>query len=256
MTTLTLESHDGIKVRAVVRDEMLFSLYDVCEALGVSSAGTGLNKIISGSVRKEKAKMFYGVRPMRVIPYDTVLMVAKHVSERKDVSSFMNWFLYSVSRIATRMSDKAAVANVKSILLNPDFGIALLKELKKFREQEDEEILGSMLRDGVKHIHKSLRDWVHAMHKSGLPKDVGERRVIDLLTDKGMLVRGSDNRLYPVKKYIDNGLFALERVEINNGGTKIISRQTRITKVGESTLSERVIQFFKDNPQAYAKKRS
>lgn len=161
-------------------------------------------------------------------------------SKLKAAKKFKRWVTSEVLPSIRKHGLYATEKTIDEILTNPDFGIRLLEEIKKERE-EKKQLQAQLKKDKpytnfAKAIASSsdcitIGEFAKICNNNGIK--IGRNRLFDWLRNNGYLIRYGKERNNPKQQYIEQGLFQLiERTIISVGGD-LIRTTTLMTGKGQ-----------------------
>ena len=213
------ESSDFGKVRTVFKDEQIwFCLSDVCRILEIGNvvsvrkrlSEAGVNKInigVQAALKKDGTPV---IQQMGLIfVNEPNLYKAIFQSRKPEAEKFSNWVASEVLPSIREHGIYATDNVIDQILNNPDFGIELLKTLKKERQARLEaERKNSILM----HVNKTYT-------ATEIAKELGLRSAIELnkkLTKKKIQYK-QNNTWVMYSKYADRGFEQIKQEVLDNG---------------------------------------
>lgn len=213
------ESSDFGKVRTVLKDEQIwFCLSDVCRILEIGNvinvrkrlSEAGIDKIEIGVQTGFKRDGTPATQQMGLIfVNEPNLYKAIFQSRKPEAEKFSNWVASEVLPSIREHGIYATDNVIDQILNNPDFGIELLKTLKKERQARLEaERKNSILM----HVNKTYT-------ATEIAKELGLRSAIELnkkLTKKKIQYK-QNNTWVMYSKYADRGFEQIKQEVLDNG---------------------------------------
>ena len=234
------ENEEFGKVRTIEEnDKILFCGSDVARALGYINSRKALSDHCKG-VTKRDTPTNGGMQEMSFIFEGDVYRLIAH-SKLPNAEKFESWVfdevLPSIRKHGAYMTDNT----IDKILLNPDFGIKLLMELKGEREKrEDLEIKNKQQEQLIGELKPKADYTDKILHSKALvninqiAKDYGmsARQMNKILFEKGIQYKqGNQWLLY--KKYHDKGYTSSETINITHtDGTPDVVMRTKWTQKG------------------------
>lgn len=171
------------------------------------------------------------------------------MSRKPNAVEFRKWVTSEVLPSIRKHGIYATDNTIENILSNPDFGIKLLTELKKEREEK------KLLEKRVIEM-KPKEDFYDAVTQSNETcdfaqaakvlnfKGIGRNKLFEILRDKEILRQNNQ----PYQKYVDNGWFKVVEVSsVDRYGDLILFYKTVIYQKGLDKISKILLDLGYEN---------
>ena len=237
-----------VRVLADERGEPWFVAKDVCDILGLSDVSMSLKKLDEDEKLIQKLFVSGQYRNIWLINesgfYSLVLR-----SNKPQAKKFKKWVTSEVLPAIRKYGVYATPNTLEEIISNPEFGIKLLQELKKEREEKEkyksELIKNKPYISFAKQIEAAetsikIGEWAKMISKKGYV--IGRNKLFEWLRDNGYLRSNNE----PYQEYIDRGYFEVSepKIIVTAKGTKE-KMTTLITTKGQVALTPKVIEYLK-----------
>lgn len=233
------ENSEFGKVRtAIVNNEPMFCLSDVCKALEITHVtdvknrlkqdGVVISEVIDNLGRKQNA---FFINEANL--YKTIFQSRKPEAER-----FSDW----VTSEVLPSIRKHGIYAVDELLNDPDLAIKAFTALKEEKERNkalqadyDRMRPKEVFADAVATSHTSILigDLAKLLKQNGV--EMGQKRLFAWMRDKGYLIKrkGTDWNM-PTQKSMELGLFEVKESTLNNpDGSVRINKTTKVTGKGQ-----------------------
>lgn len=223
------------KVRtALLNDEPMFCLGDVCKALGIAQASKVKERLSEKGVHSIPTLTAGGEQRLLYINESNLYKAIFH-SRKESAERFTDWVTSEV--LPSIRKSGGYIAGQEQMTDSELMAKALLVAQKQINERN-----AQIERMRPKEI---FADAVAASHTSiligelaKLPKQngvkTGRRRLFTWMRDNGYLIKGGSSRNMPTQKGMELGLFEIKETTINNpDGSIRISRTTKVTGKGQ-----------------------
>lgn len=233
------ENSEFGKVRtAIVNNEPMFCLSDVCKALEITHVtdvknrlkqdGVVISEVIDNLGRKQNA---FFINEANL--YKTIFQSRKPEAER-----FSDW----VTSEVLPSIRKHGIYAVDELLNDPDLAIKAFTALKEEKERNkalqadyDRMRPKEVFADTVATSHTSILigDLAKLLKQNGV--EMGQKRLFAWMRDKGYLIKrkGTDWNM-PTQKSMELGLFEVKESTLNNpDGSVRINKTTKVTGKGQ-----------------------
>ena len=167
--------------------------------------------------------------------YEVLMQSRKPIAKafKKEVKEILK----SVRKHGAYMTDRT----LEEALANPDFGIKLLtklKEEKEARKKLEAKVEADkpkvLFADAVSASDTSILigDLAKILKQNGY--DTGQKRLFEILRDKGFLIKSGSSRNMPTQRAMEGGLFEVKETTINNpDGSIRVTKTTKCTGKGQ-----------------------
>lgn len=226
---------------ALVDNEPMFCLSDVCKALEISNAGNVKNRLSEKGIRSVDTLTKGGMQALTYINesnlYKTIFQSRKESAEK-----FTEWVTGEV--LPSIRKNGGYIAGQESLSDDELMAKALLVAQNKIAERD------SIIAEKQKQIEQMkpkqiFADAVSASHTSILIGDlaklicqngiqIGQKRLFEWMRQNGYLIKYGASRNMPMQKYIEQGLFEIKESSVQNpDGSVRITRTTKVTGKGQ-----------------------
>ncbi len=226
---------------ALVDNEPMFCLSDVCKALEISNAGNVKNRLSEKGIRSVDTLTKGGTQALTYINesnlYKTIFQSRKESAEK-----FTEWVTGEV--LPSIRKNGGYIAGQESLSDDELMAKALLVAQNKIAERD------SIIAENQKQIEQMkpkqiFADAVSASHTSILIGDlaklicqngiqIGQKRLFEWMRQNGYLIKYGASRNMPMQKYIEQGLFEIKESSVQNpDGSVRITRTTKVTGKGQ-----------------------
>lgn len=226
---------------ALVDNEPMFCLSDVCKALEISNAGNVKNRLSEKGIRSVDTLTKGGTQALTYINesnlYKTIFQSRKESAEK-----FTEWVTGEV--LPSIRKNGGYIAGQESLSDDELMAKALLVAQNKIAERD------SIIAEKQKQIEQMkpkqiFADAVSASHTSILIGDlaklicqngiqIGQKRLFEWMRQNGYLIKYGASRNMPMQKYIEQGLFEIKESSVQNpDGSVRITRTTKVTGKGQ-----------------------
>ena len=228
------------KIRTIEENgKILFCGSDVAKILGYARPNDAINDHCRATV-KRRTPISGKIQEINFIPEGDVYRLITH-SKLPNAEKFESWVFDEVLPTIRKHGAYMTDNTIDKILLNPDFGIKLLMELKEEREKrEDLEIKNKQQEQLIGELKPKADYTDKILHSKALvninqiAKDYGmsARQMNKILFEKGIQYKqGNQWLLY--KKYHDKGYTSSETINITHtDGTPDVVMRTKWTQKG------------------------
>lgn len=226
---------------AVVNDEPMFCLADVCKALEISNVGNVKQRLSEKGIHTADTLTKGGMQKMTFISeanlYKTIFQSRKESAER-----FTEWVtsevLPSIRKNGgyitgqEKMSDDELLAKALQVAHNKIAERDKIIEQKQARieQMKPKEIFA----DAVSASHTSILvgDLAKLICQNGV--QIGQKRLFDWLRANGYLIKSGSSYNMPTQRYVEQGLFEIKESNlINPDGSVRITRTPKVTGKGQ-----------------------
>jgi anti-repressor protein len=226
---------------ALVDNEPMFCLSDVCKALEISNAGNVKNRLSEKGIRSVDTLTKGGTQALTYINesnlYKTIFQSRKESAEK-----FTEWVTGEV--LPSIRKNGGYIAGQESLSDDELMAKALLVAQNKIAERD------SIIAEKQKQIEQMkpkqiFADAVSASHTSILIGDlaklicqngiqIGQKRLFEWMRQNGYLIKYGASKNMPMQKYIEQGLFEIKESSVQNpDGSVRITRTTKVTGKGQ-----------------------
>lgn len=244
-------SFEGQEVRTVRSgQDIFFAAKDVCEVLEIRNVTQAIQRLDED----ERSMFNIGRQGMTNFVNETGLYSLILGSRKQEAKKFKRWVTHEVLPSIRKHGAYMTPDTLQQAILNPDFAIGLLTNLKDEQEKRREAELQIetqkpkvLFAESVETSKTSIliRELAVLLKQNGI--DTGERRLYTWLRENGYLVRrhGSDRNM-PTQRSMNLGLFEVKETPIHhNSGDIKVGKTTKVTGKGQvyfinKFLSERL----------------
>ncbi|MFP3356883.1 phage antirepressor [Planococcus sp. SIMBA_143] len=244
-------SFEGQEVRTVRSgQDIFFAAKDVCEVLEIRNVTQAIQRLDED----ERSMFNIGRQGMTNFVNETGLYSLILGSRKHEAKKFKRWVTHEVLPTIRKHGAYMTPDTLQQAILNPDFAIGLLTNLKDEQEKRREAELQIetqkpkvLFAESVESSKTSIliRELAVLLKQNGI--DTGERRLYTWLRENGYLVRrhGSDRNM-PTQLSMNLGLFEVKETPIHhNSGDIKVGKTTKVTGKGQvyfinKFLSERL----------------
>lgn len=244
-------SFEGQEVRTVRSgQDIFFAAKDVCEVLEIRNVTQAIQRLDED----ERSMFNIGRQGMTNFVNETGLYSLILGSRKHEAKKFKRWVTHEVLPSIRKHGAYMTPETLEQAILNPDFAIGLLTNLKDEQEKRREAELQIetqkpkvLFAESVETSKTSIliRELAVLLKQNGI--DTGERRLYTWLRENGYLVRrhGSDRNM-PTQRSMNLGLFEVKETPIHhNSGDIKVGKTTKVTGKGQvyfinKFLSERL----------------
>lgn len=226
---------------ALVDNEPMFCLSDVCKALEISNAGNVKNRLSEKGIRSMDTLTKGGTQALIYINesnlYKTIFQSRKESAEK-----FTEWVtgevLPSIRKnggyIAGQetLSDDELMAKALMVAQNKiaERDSIIVEKQKQIEQMKPKQIFA----DAVSASHTSILigDLAKLICQNGI--QIGQKRLFEWMRQNGYLIKYGASRNMPMQKYIEQGLFEIKESSVQNpDGSVRITRTTKVTGKGQ-----------------------
>lgn len=244
-------SFEGQEVRTVRSgQDIFFAAKDVCEVLEIKNVTQAIQRLDED----ERSMFNIGRQGMTNFVNETGLYSLILGSRKHEAKKFKRWVTHEVLPSIRKHGAYMTPETLEQAILDPDFAIGLLTNLKNEQEKRREAELQIetqkpkvLFAESVETSKTSIliRELAVLLKQNGI--DTGERRLYTWLRENGYLVRrhGSDRNM-PTQRSMNLGLFEVKETPIHhNSGDIKVGKTTKVTGKGQvyfinKFLSERL----------------
>jgi prophage antirepressor len=225
---------------SIVDDEPWFCLLDVCGILGIDNSRNVKNRLSEKGVHTIDTLTKGGKQALLYINesnlYKTIFQ-----SKKEEAEKFTEWVtsevIPSIRKHGAYMTDNT----LEEALTSPDFLIRLATELKnekEARKKAEDKIAEDkpkvLFAEAVNASSTSILigDLAKILKQNGY--DTGQKRLFEILRNKGFLMKTGSSKNMPTQKAMEMGLFEVKETTINNpDGSIRITKTTKVTGAGQ-----------------------
>lgn len=233
---------------AVVNNEPMFCLSDVCKALGLSQPSKvkerlnpkGVNTIPTPTNGGEQNLLYINESNF----YKAVFQSRKDSAER-----FTEWVTSEV--LPSIRKNGGYIAGQETLSDEELLSKALMVAQRKIDEKnniiamQDSRIQGmipkEIFADAVSASHTSILvgDLAKLICQNGV--QIGQKRLFEWLRENNFLIKSGSSRNMPQQRYVEQGLFEVKESNIQNpDGSVRITKTTKVTGKGQGLLCKQV----------------
>lgn len=242
MNNLEVFNFENEEVRSLlINNEPWFVGKDVADILKYKNGSRDINRHVDEEDRK-KAMIFDGNQNKETIIINesglySLILYSKMPSAKK----FKRFITSEVIPSLRKHGMYATEETIDKILLNPDFGIRLLNELKEEREKtkilknENEQLKPKALfADTVSASDTSILIGQLAKLLKQNGNDIGQNRLFKILRKDGYLGKSGENYNLPTQKSMNLKVMEIKERTVNNSdGSVRITKTPMITGKGQ-----------------------
>lgn len=230
---------------ALVDNEPMFCLSDVCKALEISNAGNVKNRLSEKGIRSVDTLTKGGTQALTYINesnlYKTIFQSRKESAEK-----FTEWVTGEV--LPSIRKNGGYIAGQESLSDDELMAKALLVAQNKIAERDTLIVEQQRAIEQMK-PQKIFAEAVTTSHTSILVGDlaklicqngvqIGQKRLFDWLRKHGYLVKYGTSKNMPIQRYVEQGLFEIKESNVQNpDGSVRITRTTKVTGKGQIYFS-------------------
>lgn len=246
-------SQFGLIRTAGTSEEPLFCLADVCKAIGITNARNVKIRLDEEDVHLVDTHTNGGRQQITFVTesglYDTILR-----SDSAMAKPFRKWVTSEVLPSIRKYGAYATPETIESIIADPDNGIKLLQALKDEREAKmlaqqaakkneqraiaaekviEEQQPKVLFANSIQASPEScyVKELADILAQNGIK--IGQNRLFDWMKYNGYLCTSGAFKNQPKQKYIEMGLFQVDRKPFQKNGTTFISATTKVTPKGQ-----------------------
>lgn len=223
------------KVRtALLNDEPMFCLGDVCKALGIAQASKVKERLSEKGVHSIPTLTAGGEQRLLYINESNLYKAIFH-SRKESAERFTDWVTSEV--LPSIRKSGGYIAGQEQMTDSELMAKALLVAQKQINErnaQIERMRPKEIFADAVAASHTSILigELAKLLKQNGVK--TGRRRLFTWMRDNGYLIKGGSSRNMPTQKGMELGLFEIKETTINNpDGSIRISRTTKVTGKGQ-----------------------
>lgn len=242
------------EIRTIIKDDnnVLFCLKDICQILDIGNVGDVKARLDLSDIDTIDVGVNTGlaIQNFKMIfvnesgLYDCVLD-----SRKPNARKFRKWVTSEVLPSIRKHGMYATDNTIENILSNPDFGIKLLTELKKEREEKralEQRVIEMKPKedfyDAVTQSNETC-DFAQAAKILNF-KGIGRNKLFEILRDKEILRPNNQ----PYQKYIDSGWFKVVEVSsVDRYGDLRLFYKTVIYQKGLDKISKILLDLGYEN---------
>ena len=244
----------AVRVLADERGEPWFVAKDVCDILGYVNPKDAIAKHVD---EEDKKILRSQNATLENIPNRGITIINESGlyslilrSNKPQAKKFKKWVTSEVLPAIRKYGVYATPNTLEEIISNPEFGIKLLQELKKEREEKEKlkekviELKPKAFFAEVVNNSENLilvREFAKLISRDNF--SIGEKKLYEWLRNQDYLMK--DNQ--PYQKYVDMGIFkVVESAKTTSKGTYLY-KTTKITGKGQVYLQKKIYEYFKVN---------
>ena len=241
MNNLEVFNFENKEVRTKSQNnEVWFCLKDVCSILEIKNHKDVVSRLNQKGVDISDTLTNGGMQKVTFINESNLYKVIFQ-SRKPQAERFTEWVTSEVLPSIRKHGMYATEETIDKILLNPDFGIRLLSELKKEREKtkllknENEQLKPKALfADTVSASDTSILIGQLAKLLKQNGNDIGQNRLFKILRKDGYLGKSGENYNLPTQKSMNLKVMEIKERTVNNSdGSVRITKTPMITGKGQ-----------------------
>ena len=230
------ENQEFGKIRtALLNDEPMFCLGDVCKALGIAQASKVKERLSEKGVHSIPTLTAGGEQRLLYINESNLYKAIFH-SRKESAERFTDWVTSEV--LPSIRKSGGYIAGQEQMSDSELMAKALLvaqKQIKERNAQIERMRPKEIFADAVSASHQSILvgELAKILKQNGI--DTGQKRLFIRLRDEGYLIKrkGSDYNM-PTQKSMNLGLFEIkESTRIDGSGCTIITKTPKVTGDGQ-----------------------
>lgn len=238
---------------AVVNNEPMFCLSDICKSLGLSQPSKVKERLSEKGVRTIPTLTSGGEQNLLYIS-EPNLYKAIFQSRKESAERFTEWVTSEV--LPSIRKNGGYIAGQETLSDEELLSKALMVAQKKIDEKNE---LIAMQDSRIQEMRPKeiFADAVSASHTSILIGDlaklicqngyqIGQKRLFGWLRENGYLVKSGSSRNMPMQRYIEQGLFEIKESSVQNpDGSVRTTRTTKVTGKGQVYFVNKFLQSKK-----------
>lgn len=238
---------------AVVNNEPMFCLSDICKSLGLSQPSKVKERLSEKGVRTIPTLTSGGEQNLLYIS-EPNLYKAIFQSRKESAERFTEWVTSEV--LPSIRKNGGYIAGQETLSDEELLSKALMVAKKKIEEKNQ---LIAMQDSRIQEMRPKeiFADAVSASHTSILIGDlaklicqngyqIGQKRLFGWLRENGYLVKSGSSRNMPMQRYIEQGLFEIKESSVQNpDGSVRTTRTTKVTGKGQVYFVNKFLQSKK-----------
>lgn len=226
---------------AVVNDEPMFCLSDICKSLGLSQPSKVKERLSEKGVRTIPTLTSGGEQSLLYIN-EPNLYKAIFQSRKESAERFTEWVTSEV--LPSIRKNGGYIAGQETLSDEELLSKALMVAQKKIDEKnqliaiQDSRIQEmrpkEIFADAVSASHTSILigDLAKLICQNGF--QIGQKRLFEWLRKNGYLIKYGSSRNMPQQRYVEQGLFEIKESNVQNpDGSVRITRTTKVTGKGQ-----------------------
>lgn len=237
---------------AVVNDEPMFCLSDICKSLGLSQPSKVKERLSEKGVRTIPTLTSGGEQNLLYIN-EPNLYKAIFQSRKESAERFTEWVTSEV--LPSIRKNGGYIAGQETLSDEELLSKALMVAQRKIDEKNE---LIAMQDSRIQEMRPKeiFADAVSASHTSILIGDlaklicqngyqIGQKRLFEWLRENNFLIKSGASRNMPQQRYVEQGLFEVKESNIQNpDGSVRITRTTKVTGKGQVYFVNKFLQQF------------
>ena len=226
---------------AVVNDEPMFCLSDICKSLGLSQPSKVKERLNEKGVRTIPTLTSGGEQNLLYIN-EPNLYKAIFQSRKESAERFTEWVTSEV--LPSIRKNGGYIAGQETLSDEELLSKALMVAQRKIDEKNE---LIAMQDSRIQEMRPKeiFADAVSASHTSILIGDlaklicqngyqIGQKRLFEWMRNKGYLIKFGASKNMPMQRYIEQGLFEVKESNVQNpDGSVRITKTTKVTGKGQ-----------------------
>ena len=235
---------------AVVNDEPMFCLSDICKSLGLSQPSKVKERLNEKGVRIIPTLTSGGEQNLLYIN-EPNLYKAIFQSRKESAERFTEWVASEV--LPSIRKNGGYIVGQETLSDEELLSKALMVAQKKIKEKNQ---LIAMQDSRIHEMRPKeiFADAVSASHTSILIGDlaklicqngyqIGQKRLFQWLRDNGYLMKNGASRNMPQQRYVEQGLFEIKESNVQNpDGSVRITRTTKVTGKGQIYFTNKFLE--------------
>ena len=238
----------AVRVLTDERGEPWFVAKDVCDVLGIQNSRRAVKEMVDeDDVRKTYIIDNLGRKQETYIINESGVYSLILRSKKSQAKKFKKWVTGEVLPAIRKHGLYATPDTLERIISNPEFGIKLLQELKKEREEKEkykQKVIELKPKAFFAEVVNNSEDLILVREFAKLISTdkfkIGEKKLYQWLREQGYLMKNNQ----PYQKYVEMGIFkVVENPKTNIKGVALY-KTTKITGKGQVYLQQKIYDFF------------
>lgn len=228
-----------IRISQKEDESIWFCLSDICKSLEIGNPSDVKNRLVNNGVDSIEVVVNSGLGEQKVLMNfinEPNLYKCIFQSRKPEAEKFQNWIFEEVLPSIRKHGIYATENTIDRIINDPDFGIKLLTELKK--EKEEKKKLEEKIQEYTPKVefHDTVMksdDWLDMSEVcKTLKTPFGRNRLFEFLRKQGIL----DDENRPYQSYVDRSYFKLVETSFTTNGKIKINLKTVVSQKGLNWL--------------------
>lgn len=226
---------------AMVNEEPLFLVNDVCAALGHSNPRKAVTDHCSTKDVTKRDTLTRGGTQSMTYVNESGLYSLIMGSKLSQAQQFKHWVTSEVLPAIRKHGAYMTPEKIEEVLLNPDTIIQLATSLKEERTERlrleainREQAPKVLFASAVETSHNSclVGELAKILCQNGV--EIGQNRLFEWLRENNYLCTKGESHNIPTPKAMEQGLFEIKKRTINNpDGSSLVTTTTKVTGKGQ-----------------------